>query len=492
MSHVRIYAEKDTYITEKSLTANNGNNPVLEVWNKYDALKSKKEWARILIKFPFENIKDSVDNGDMPDPRTDTSISAFINMKNVKHGESVASDFDIWALPLTASWVEGKGLDSETYEYEDVANALSATNTMSWEDYNGGASGGNVVLGAHNKEWDSNSGSQYFEHGEENLKIDVTNYLKEFLDGNSANHGFMIRMSDIQEAKSVAEAQSLGVNESVATTDWFSKKFYSRETNTTNVPFVSLEWDSSIRDDRSRIPFSGSASLFYYNFKNGQLVDLDGAGKFPGTISLSADGELIEPAGLTAARYSKGVYVLNIGTAKNDNNLDIPLTGINISLSSAQSFSDVWTITSTDEALITSKTFYFDTKLPQVDAANFYELSKYIVKMPNLKNSYEKGTNTFIKLFIKDLNARLESITGLSNNMSSFICNDGYVDIREKITDAVEVENIKLSYDQEGNYFPLNTNNLYRDVEYKIVVRLNIRGEVFYYDQPESWSFTVK
>lgn len=490
MAQSRAYSEKDTFIVESTLTANNGANPVLEVYNKYGLETGKKEWARILIKFPLEELKEKIDNKVIGDPRTDPTASAFINMKSVMHDQEIASDFELWALPLTASWVEGKGLDSDSYLYEDAANALYATKTLLWTDYDGGASGGNVMLGAHNKEWDSNSASQYFEHGEENLKIDITNYFKEYLNGASGDYGFMIRMADAQESKTLQDTIDAGVPQSYTTSSWYTKKFYSRETNTSNAPFLSVEWDGSIKDDRSRLKFSNNGSLFYYNFQNSQLVDLDGVNKFPGYVTLSADGNLIEPANLTADRVSTGIYKLDIGTAQDDN--ENALTGVNIGLSSTTVFVDNWTTTSAEVALNMSKTFNFKVSLPNEGAQDYYSISKYPVRLPNLQNSYERGTKHLIKVFIRDASTKLQSLTGMSNNLNTFTCSDGKVEIREKITDLVEVPQEVLSYDENGNFFMLDTSNLYRGMEYKLVFTLNINGQTFVYDEPNIWSFYIK
>jgi len=490
MGNIRAYSEKDTFITEKSLTANNGQNPVLEVWNKYDNIKGSKEWSRILIKFPLNEIKTKIDNGEAPDPRLDDTISIFMNMNSVLHGEEVASNYELWALPLTATWTEGKGLDSDSYFYEDQANALWATNSLLWEDYDGGASGGDVILGAHDKTWDI-AGSQLFESGEENLRINITSYFNDYLDGLSADYGFMVRMSDAQEAKTVSDANDAGVNVSTITSDWYSKKFYGRETNTTNVPFVSMEWDSSVKDDRAMMPLSSTGSLFYYNFNRGQLKDLDGAKKFPGFVTLSADGNVITPANLTASRVSKGIYEVEVGTAHTDV-IGESLTGINIGLSATSLFSDNWTISSSSEALVTSKIFNFEIEQPSEEASSYYEISRYPVKLPNLRDNYEKGNKHRIKVFIKDVSSNFSSVTGLSNSLNSFICTDGSFEIRERISDKIEIPEAKLSYDKNSNYFYLDTDNLYRGVDYKILFKLNIRGETFYYDEPEAWGFSVK
>lgn len=490
MGHIRAYSEKDTSITDSSLSSNNGRNPILEVWNKYNQTLAVKEWSRVLIKFPLSDIKSKIEEGLAPDPRLDDNVSLFINMKDVLHAEKVASDFDIWVLPLTASWIEGRGLDSDSYLNQEEANALWATKSLLWTDYDGGASGGDVILGAHNKTWDI-AGTQYFENGAEDLRINITSYFVDYLEGISADHGFMIRMSDSQEAKSADEAVAAGVNVNTITADWFSKKFYSRETNTTNAPFVSLEWDSSIKDDRDMLPISSTGSLFYYNFDRGQLKDLDGVGKFPGFVTLSADGELIEPANLTASRVAKGVYELEIGTAHTDT-INETITGINIALSGSSIFSDSWTISSQSEALVTTKTFNFNIEQISDEASDYYEISKYPIRLPNLRSMYEKGTKNRIKVFIKDISTNLQSITGLSNSLNSFICSDGTFEIREKITDKIEITPSQLSYDKNSNYFYLDTDNLYRGVDYKIVFKINVRGETFYYDEPDIWTFSVK
>jgi hypothetical protein len=488
MGHSRAFAEKDTFITEYTLTANNGLNPVLETWTKYDPLKSKKDWARILIKFSLSSITAGVVNlGTLPDPREDSSVSAFINMKSVKHGESIAENFDIWALPLTASWSEGKGLDSDNFSHSGFADAVSASNTTPWTN-NNGLSGGAVIQGAHNKIWDSNSGTQYFDHGEENLKIDVTNYLKQVLNGNSGDFGFMIRMSDAQEAKDGAEATAANVDTSTTGSSWYSKKFYGRETNTTGAPFLSLEWESSIKDDRAHVNFSNSANLFYYNFRNGQLTDLNGvSGGFPGHVTISANGQAITPAALTASRHSKGVYKINIGTATDE--AGTSLTGINLGASAASAFVDSWTVTSVGNFVTNS--FGFTPKLPDNEADRVYTISKYPVRLINLRSNYEGGSKSHIKVYIRDSSAVPTAVTGTTTAMNTFVCTDATYEIREVTTDLVEISEQSMSYDLNGNWFELDTNNLYRGVQYKIVMKLNVRGETFWYDDPDRWAFTV-
>lgn len=94
-------------------------------------------------------------------------------------------------------------------------------------------------------------------------------------------------------------------------------------------------------------------------------------------------------------------------------------------------------------------------------------------------------------MYIKDTSAKLKALTGTTTLMNNFICTDGTFEIREKTTDKIETGPFDLSYGEDGNYFYLDTNNLYRGVEYKVVVKINVRGETFWYDYPDTWSFTV-
>ena len=55
----------------------------------------------------------------------------------------------------------------------------------------------------------------------------------------------------------------------------------------------------------------------------------------------------------------------------------------------------------------------------------------------------------------------------------------------------MEVEPFAISYDENGNFFDLDTNLLYDGMEYKIVLKLNVRGNTIFYDRPDKWSFVI-
>lgn len=498
MSIARAYADKDTWITEASVTSNFGETPILEIWNNINEVTQRKEYARILIKFSLSSLSaDIVNNGRIPDPRTDSGVSAFINLKNVKHSDNQAVNFGLVAFPLTASWMEGRGLDNDNYTNTGFANALSATNTNAW-NINNGQTGGSVYIGAASRVYDSNSATQSF-LGEEDLRMDVTDYFKSYLnfstgtsieDGGSADHGFLIRMTDAYEAKDAPEALSAGQSVSISGTAFYSKKFYSRETNTRKRPYFELEWDGAIKDNRENLLFSKTANLFYYSLIDGELTDLNGTGPFPGHVTLSANGvgmltSAASGMAVTASRFSKGIYKVHIGSATNAAGY-LNLTGVNLGLSSSTSFTDSWTVTTAGEYRTDS--FSFDCLLPTSGYGN-YVTSNHVVTLPNLSDQYDPTTKARIRVFVKNNQTQWQTLTGTSTALNTAIIKSGTVEIRELVTNDVEVPEQALSYDAEGNFFDLDNTLLYEGLRYKVVLKLNVRGETLVYDYPEKWQF---
>ena len=506
MSYARAFSSKDTWITEYSTTANFGLTPVLEVWNKINNRRdNRKEWARMLVKFGLTSLSAGIiSTGKYPDPRTDSSVSAYIYMFNTPSTDTVPENFDIWGFPLTSHWSEGRGLDNDNFSNTGFTNALSATNQIAWKtDSNAGQTGANNYLGYATGVYDSNSASMNFPEGEENLKIEVTSYLKAYLNysegttianGGSADHGFLLRMANGQECKDATEATAAGVAASVTSENFYSKKFYSRETNTQKAPYLQLEWPGAIKDDRKSIKYSKSGLLYYYSVVDGALTDLNGTGPFPGHVTLSAANDssagtsgLALGIAVTASRASKGIYKINVGDAGTET-AAAGLTGINIGLSSSTSFTDSWTVTTAGEYRTDS--FTFSCILP-TSGHSTYVTANYQITLSNLVPKFQPGTTQRIRVNVKDRTTSLRSITGSTTAANNYTVKSGKIQIREKYTDDIEVNEFDISYDSEGNFFDLNTNLLYPGIPYKVYMQLDVRGDTFYYDFPDKWDFVV-
>jgi len=456
MSVRRAYADKDTFINEKSLTSNFGASPILEVWNLFDLKINRKEFARTIMRFNLSALTADIAANNLVDPRTDTTVTAYMYVFNAKHGDDQAQSFNINVHPLTQEWDEGTGLDNDQLTETGYANALSAQSTVAWT-----ATGGTYVV-------DSFSATQSFDHGEEDLKVDVTSMFKEWLAGNTGNFGVVLKMTDNQEIKTGA----------LSATNIFTKKFYSRETNTRRAPYIQMEWPGAIRDDRSAISFNSTGSLWFYNIINGQLQDLDGTNDFPGNITLSGvsadDSASALHTALTAVRFEKGIYKCNVGT--------MPLSGNDYA-----SFKDNWFLSASPTA---NYTFVFTAINPASGFAD-YSTSKYRTAFKNLKRRYEKGSKPRIRLHIKDDSTTFTALTAATTAVTSFTCTDGTWEIRETQTDLVEIPASQMSYDANGNFFEFDTTNLYTGVDYHPVLKLKIKGETIFINEPERYTFKV-
>ena len=498
----RAFATKDTWITEQSVTSNFGASPILETWTKFNSTLAEpiKQNSRILIQFDLSALSSSIVSlAKYPDPRTDSTVTAFICMKNAKHGQVQAENFTLDVFPLTAAWSEGQGVDNDTFSQTGYANAISASNTNAW-NYDRGGTGGDVYIGWDSRIYDSNSASQYFETGQEDLKVDVTNYFKAYLnyatgtsvpDGGSADYGFLVRMSDAQECQTADEATSAGVATATVSSSFYSKKFYSRQTNTRKQPYIQMEWPGEVKDNRGSIIFGKTANLYYYSLINGELTDLNNSGPFPGYVNLSGNGISLAAAvggNLTASRVSKGIYKLAIGSATDGGAGSSPLTGINIAASSSTAFVDTWVVTTAGEEI--SNSFSFDCTLP-VSGFQDFKTANYEVSLSNLRNRYEQGTYQRVRVFVRDKTTQWQAVTGTSTAMSNSVIQNGTIEVRELVTNDVEVPAFGLSFDKDGNYFDLDTSLLYEGMRYKVVLKLNAKGEILQYDKPNDWNFQI-
>jgi hypothetical protein len=456
MSRARAFADQDGVLWEATLTANTGASPILRLENIFDGVKNRKQFSRIIVRFGLSSLTGSIVNDKKyPDPRTDSTVTAYLYMFNAPHGDEQARSFDINVHPLTQTWAEGSGLDMDTLTETGFAHALSAETTVAWT-----TTGGTYQV-------DPSSATMKFNHGEENLKVDVTTIFKDWMDGNSANEGLILKMTDNQEIKTGA----------LSAVSIHTKKFYARETNTTKQPYIQLEWDGSINDFRNFVEFNSSADLFFYNIKNGQLADLNGTGPFPGNVTLSGlSGSSYSgiTTSLTAARHSKGVYRANTNV--------FPLTANEYS-----AYKDNWFLSASPTA---NYTFDFTAINPASGFDNFVT-SQYRISFQNLREHYDKGSIARVRVHIKDDKTTLEALTAGTTAVDNFIVTNGTYEIRETRTDHVEQSAVNVSYDTNGNFFEIDTNNLYPNIEYKIVLNLWMRGEKFVYDYPNKWNFVV-
>tara|TARA_R110000824_G_scaffold227534_1_gene415345 strand:- start:1124 stop:3403 length:2280 start_codon:yes stop_codon:yes gene_type:complete len=198
MAIKRYFADSDTTITnafrsslsKRGTDANMGASDILEVFSIYgQASSGSTELERCLIKFPISEIINDRARDLVP---PSGSVNFFLKMYNAAHNETIPRHMTLDIYAVSRSWQEGIGLDME--QYTDIvypgnigATWMSASSTEAWT----------LMGGDYHTE---PTYSAYFDRGYENLKIDVTPLIEEWISGTKENYGFGIHLTASQEA----------------------------------------------------------------------------------------------------------------------------------------------------------------------------------------------------------------------------------------------------------------------------------------------------
>jgi hypothetical protein len=338
-------------------------------------------------------------------------------------------------LPVSSSWEEGRGLDMETYSDLDAANWLSASLTSSWI-----TEGGDILS--------SSELTQYFERGDEDLQLDITGIVEEWLTGSLQKNGLMVKLPDILES----EERS-----------YFTKKFFARGSQFFfKRPWIEARFDESIRDDRNFFFKSSSLApaedninrLYMYNRHRGVLSDI--GGDLTASLYCSIYSGTLGPTGLPipiennsglgfieATRVRKGIYEAQVVV-----NTD------------AQMLFDVW---HNGDNIYYYTGSAFDVKSGDGDNESDFQITDYSINITNLKTTYSNTEQARFNLYIRDKNWDPTIYTVAKANPENFTIHKIYYKIYRIVDNLTvipygdsDIEFTRLSYDDTGNYFDLD------------------------------------
>jgi len=197
MAIKKYYADKDNTITNafranlrtRGTGANMGLSDVLETFSIYAQQSSgSTELERILIEFPINQITADRASNIIP---ASGSVSFYLNMYNACSNQTLPRELKLVVLPISQSWQEGTGLDME--EYKDVTK---------------GNVGSNWINAGQGDPWTREGGdyltspvySQTFPIGNEDLEIDITPLVEDWIAGTITNYGIGVHLTSSQEA----------------------------------------------------------------------------------------------------------------------------------------------------------------------------------------------------------------------------------------------------------------------------------------------------
>lgn len=298
--------------------SNAGMADVLETFSIYGRQStSSAELSRILIKFPIDDIATDRTTDDIP---TSGNVSFYLRVFNAPSSKTVPKNAIYNILAVSQSWQEGLGLDLEGYKDLTLGNSgsnwMSASNTEYWTDINGTLLAGGSYHTQSAPNADNNQEvfifKQTLANGIEDLEVDITPLVEQWMAGTYTNHGIGIHLSASQEAYESGSLPGVvsrrpgnlaldeedpegddGVlyNPSGSTFSYYTKRFFARGSQYFfKRPHIEARWNDITRDNRGNFFLSSSRAsaddnvntLYFYNYVRGQLSDLPNFGPSAG------------------------------------------------------------------------------------------------------------------------------------------------------------------------------------------------------------------
>lgn len=474
MAIKRYFSNADTTITNafkanlttRGVSGNMGQSDILEVFSIYgQSNPSSSELSRILVKFPINDIVTDRTNALIP---ASGSVSWYLKLYNAKHGQTLPKDYTMTISAVSSSWDEGYGLDME--EYSDIGYA-------NWNTASSSSSGTSSWASAGGDYHTSPTASYFFSNGTEDLIVDVSHIVEQWITGSKSNYGFGVKLSSSHEQA----AQS-----------FYTKKFFARGTEFFfKKPTLEARWNSVRRDNRGYFFASSSLAsaadnlntIYLYNVVRGQLKNIPAIGTGSIYVKIYTDSSgstTITPTPnnpVTGGWVSTGIYSASFA----------------LNTTASEVF-DRWFDSTLTTCFHTGAIDIYD-----LDSQDYNPTNRYVVSCTNLKSIYYPEEQARFRFFTrkKDWSPTIYTVA-TSFVPSEIIESASYKLVR--VSDNLEVIPYGtgsllytgLSYDVSGSYFDLDMNLLETDYSYQIKLSFYDGATNSWKEQPETFKFRVE
>ena len=303
MSYFRSYFEKNNTIIKNS-QVNTAKNPTTEIF--YGS-----GFSKFLFKIDLSDLKSKVDNGDYV---IDENTSHYLKMTNTIFGDeglrgqnrstgrNRATSFNLILFQIPEFWDEGVGFDYEQQSYDFTAgnntfderpsNWFNRTTLDQWSSQGVYATDPTILSGSTHP-----NGLIHFDNGNENLNVDITDYVNGVLTGGTINHGLGLAFAVIYQDITPEVDQSIA--------------FFTKYTQTFFEPFVESYFEDRIIDHRNNFIEKQSQNLYLYVTKGSNFYDLD---DLPVVDIKDVSGNIVPGlANIETTKVKKGVYKAAFG-----------------------------------------------------------------------------------------------------------------------------------------------------------------------------------
>jgi hypothetical protein len=325
MSIFRIYPSKSNTIAGSYFgSLNSGQNSVTDLWygggGTDTAPEKRNSTSRFLMYFDLSSLQQKINTKEI----NDSLINSYkLKLKNSKPSDlileddyeydvlykKVAASFDLIAFPINKYWEEGRGYDltkeiyivkqKGNYYISGVSNWNYATSTNAWDE-----------PGVYTNPTASTTfyATQHFDIGNEDINMDITSIVRDWLSGGSENYGIAIAYRRDYEL--------------LSTDTRYICSFFTEKTNSAFKPFIEVQYNQVIQDDRKQVTNNRPSNLFLYTFSGHSFANIDFSAV---TVDIKRNSTIVY-SGLTPTQLSTGIYYVNVwmsGTTPGEKYIDV-------------------------------------------------------------------------------------------------------------------------------------------------------------------------
>ena len=364
-------------------------------------------------------------------------------------------------------------MDTVNYTDLGVSNWIKAATSTNWTTFQGDVQGGSFHTGSSNHSSASMHTSQSFEIGTEDLNVNVTEIVEEWIKGTTGSYGFGIFLTSSQET----EAES-----------YYTKKFFARGSEYFHRrPVLEARWNDVVADDSSNFYLSSSRApsednlntLYFYNYIRGQLVDIPSGAPsvrlFSGSTGPTGSGLLLPKGGDVASEGNDRVPAIKSSTG-------IYSASFAFNSSSITTVYPVWVNNSDTEELFTGSAI----TVKPLESATDYPIKDWVINITNLKTTYSTDETATFRLYVRPKNWNPNLYTVAQTQIETTPIEKAYYKL-DRVVDNFEVVSYgtgsgnesytQLSYDASGNYFDLDMSMLQSGYSYQLTFLFNLVGE---------------
>ena len=296
MSYFRSYFEKNNTIIKNS-SANTSKNPTTEIF--YGS-----GFSKFIFQINLTDLQSKLDSGDLViDENTKHTLKMTNTIfgdegfkgQNRTTGRDRATSFNLIVFKVPEFWNEGVGFDYEDGGFDfTTGNKTFDVRPSNW------------FYKDTENEWSTNGvydidpdiiATINFDNGNEDLTVDLTEYINGILLNGDVNHGLGLAFGVVYQDLTPEVDQSIA--------------FFTKYTQTFYEPFLESFFDDRIVDNRFNFIEKQMQNLYLNITKGTNFYDLD---SLPLVDIKDASGNVIEGLNdMEVVKVRKGVYKVTFG-----------------------------------------------------------------------------------------------------------------------------------------------------------------------------------